>query len=109
MLAISVMALAGIAAGSGAARAEDPVFTLNIKDHKYDPTELQVPANTKVKLVVRNLDTTPEEFEGYDLDREKIVTGGNEIIVYIGPLDPGTYKFFGDFHQDTAQGRVVAK
>jgi hypothetical protein len=29
--------------------------------------------------------------------------------VFLGPLDPGEYKFFGDFHQDTAQGVLIAK
>jgi len=108
-LAVVVITAIGVISGSLVARADDPTYTLSIKDHKYQPADLEIPANIKVKLVVKNLDPTPEEFESYDLDREKIVTGGNEITVFIGPLDPGTYKFFGDFHQDTAQGRIVAK
>jgi hypothetical protein len=91
-------------------KADDlPVFQLSIKDHRYDPPIIEIPANTKVKLVVRNLDPTPEEFESFELKREKIVAGGAEIIVFIGPLGPGTYPFFGDFNQATAQGKIVAK
>lgn len=93
----------------GLARAEDPQFTVVIKDHRFTPAELQVPAGKKVRLVVRNEDATPEEFESSELHREKVVPPGQEIIVIVGPLDAGTYGFFGDFHQDTAQGKLIAK
>ena len=82
---------------------------LSIKDHKFDPAELSVPANTKIKLLVQNLDATPEEFESSDLNREKVVTGNNTITVMLGPLDAGKYHFFGDFHQETAQGDLIVK
>ena len=65
--------------------------------------------NTKFKLLVQNLDATPEEFESTDLNREKVVTGNNTITVILGPLDAGKYHFFGDFHQETAQGDLVVK
>ena len=52
---------------------------------------------------------TADEFESTDLNREILVLPGQTITVFLGPLDPGTYKFFGDFHQDTAQGVLVAK
>ena len=90
------------------ARAADDL-TLTIRDHRYDPQELTVPANTKVKLVVKNLDATPEEFESFDLNREKVVGAGAQIEVFVGPLEPGKYEFFGDFHQDTARGHLIAK
>lgn len=87
----------------------DGDFTLTIKDHKYDPEDLAIPANTKVKLIVKNMDATPEEFESFDLNREKVVAAGSQIEVYVGPLDPGKYEFFGDFHQDTARGHLIVK
>jgi plastocyanin domain-containing protein len=89
--------------------ADLPVYELKIKDHRFDPSRIEIPSGTKVKLVVKNLDATPEEFESYQLNREKIVPGNSEIIVYIGPLDPGEYGFFGDFNQDTAQGTLTVK
>lgn len=91
------------------ALAQDVEMTLVIKNHRFEPTELRVPAGKRIKLTVKNLDPTAEEFESLDLRREKIVAGNSEITVYIGPLKPGTYGFFGDFHQDTAQGRVIAE
>jgi hypothetical protein len=99
--------LAGAVPAELALAADD--VTLTIRDHKYDPEELAIPANTKVKLVIKNLDSTPEEFESFDLNREKVVAAGGEIEVYVGPLDAGRYEFFGDFHQDTARGHLVAR
>lgn len=89
--------------------ADDAVYTLSIKDHRFTPAEITIPADTRVKLLVKNLDPSAEEFESYELNREKIVPGGKEIIVYIGPVKPGRYPFFGEFHQDSAQGAVIAK
>ena len=92
-----------------AARAEDQAVTLTIKNHRFDPAVIEVPAGQKVKLLVRNQDPTPEEFDSYALNREKVIPGGSEGIVFIGPLDPGTYEFMGEFNAETAQGKVVAK
>ena len=71
--------------------------------------KLVIPANTKVRLMVVNEDATPEEFESHELNREKVVTGKATIAVYIGPLKPGRYPFFGDFHQDSAQGALIVR
>jgi hypothetical protein len=95
--------------GAGSAHAADFEAKLAIRDHKFDPPELSVPAGSKVKLTVENQDATPEEFESTDLNREKIVVGKGTIIVFLGPLDAGKYHFFGDFHQETAQGDLIAK
>ena len=89
--------------------AAEPEFIITIKDHKFDPAELVLPVDTKVKLVVKNLDSTPEEFESHDLHREKVVPGGGQITVFVGPLKPGTYSFFGEFNQATAQGKIIVK
>ncbi|MEO5831229.1 MAG: cupredoxin domain-containing protein [Rhodanobacter sp.] len=88
---------------------EVPMFTLTIKDHRYEPTTLKVPADTKIKIKVINNDSTPEEFESSDFSREKIVMPNSSIVVFVGPLKAGEYKFFGDFHQDTAQGVLIAE
>ena len=92
-----------------ASAAEPPEVRLVIRNHRFVPTELVVPANTKIKLIVVNEDPTPEEFESHELNREKVVTGKATIPVYVGPLKPGRYPFFGDFHSDTAQGALIAK
>jgi hypothetical protein len=102
-------ALAAAVVGAAPAAAQEPVFTLSIRNHHFEPTEVTVPAGVKLKLVVKNLDKTPEEFESNDFRREQVVEGGSEIEVYVGPLSPGRHEFFGDFNPDTARGWLVAK
>lgn len=92
-----------------AARAQDGAYTLTIRDHRFAPDEIEIPADRKIALTVKNLDPTPEEFESIELHREKVVTGGQQITVYIGPLRPGRYEFFGDFNPQTARGHLVVK
>ncbi len=93
----------------GTALAQTPIFELVIRNHQFEPTELTVPAGQKIELHVKNADATPEEFESASLRREKIVTGGQVATIYIGPLAPGRYEFFGDFNPKTARGFVVAQ
>ena len=89
--------------------AKTPVIELEILDHLFHPEEFRLPANTKVKLVVYNRDSTPEEFESYELNREKVIMGGRKANIFVGPLAPGVYPFFGEFNPKTAQGRVIAE
>ena len=90
-------------------RAETPEFTLVIESHRFIPAELTVPAGQKIRLSIENRDPTPEEFESYDFNREKIVPAKGRISLFVGPLKPGRYKFFGEFNPDTAQGILIAK
>jgi hypothetical protein len=86
-----------------------PTFEIAIKNHKFEPPTLEVPANKKIKLIVKNQDATPEEFESYELNREKVIAGNSQGVIFIGPLEPGTYPFFGEFNMATAQGKIIAK
>lgn len=95
-----------LATACGAGR---PERQLEIRDHLFIPSELVVPANTKVKLIVYNRDPTPEEFESYELNREKVIMGGQRAVIFIGPLAPGEYPFFGEFNPKTAQGKIIAQ
>jgi high-affinity iron transporter len=106
-LAVAALGVA-LVTGGVSARADD-LPTLVFKNHRFIPDRIQVPANAKFQLKVQNTDDTADEFESVDLNREKLVAPGQTITVFLGPLDPGEYKFFGDFHQDTAQGVLVAK
>ncbi len=109
-LLIPLLGFAMVAATTLPAMAADiPSFTLTIKDHKFDPSEIQVPANQKIELRVVNKDSTAEEFESHELHREKVVAGNREITLSIGPLKPGSYEFFGEFNPQTARGRLIAR
>ncbi|MCC8368965.1 MAG: cupredoxin domain-containing protein [Rickettsia endosymbiont of Oxypoda opaca] len=78
-----------------------------IKDHKFIPSMIEVPKNTKLLLVIHNQDDVVEEFESNDLHREKIVMPNSSINIILAPLASGRYDFFGDFHQETAQGCLI--
>lgn len=107
--ALCTIALTGaVLIPAGAARADDMV-TIVIKDHKFEPAEVKIPANKRVTLLVDNQDATSEEFESNEMKVEKIVGGRKQIKVMVGPLKPGRYPFFGEFHEATAQGAVIAE
>lgn len=84
-------------------------YVLTIKDHKFTPTELKVPANQRVVITVINEDATAEEFESNVLKVEKVIAGKSRGTVRIGPLAPGKYPFIGEFHESTAKGVVIAE
>jgi len=84
------------------------VFALTLQDHKFTPNELTVPANERFRIEVENRDATPAEFESSDLRVEKIVVGGGKISLLAGPLKPGVYNFFDDYHPDSAKGTLTA-
>jgi hypothetical protein len=108
-LSLASMFLAFGLAHAPPALAEEPSFSLKIQDHRFVPEVLEVPAGQRFRLIVENADATPEEFESYELNREKVIPGRGKGTVYIAPLSPGSYPFFGEFHPDTAKGRIVAK
>jgi hypothetical protein len=89
--------------------AKTPVVELIIRNHLFYPATVSIPANTKIKLLVINEDATAEEFESYELNREKVIAGKQKAVIFIGPLRAGSYPFFGEFHPNTAQGMVVAE
>jgi len=95
---------------SGAALSA-PTEEIIIENHVFSPAKLSIPAGQKVRLLVVNKDASPEEFESYELNREKVIAGHSKAVVFIGPLEPGTYPFFGEFNPKTAQGviEVVAE
>ena len=103
------LALVSASLLAGGALAAEPEALLIIKNHKFEPAELKVPAGQRVKLVVHNQDSTPEEFESHDLNREKIVPPGAKATIFIGPLKPGRYAFVGEYHEASAKGVVVAE
>lgn len=95
--------------GANSALAADDEFKVVIENHKFEPSEVVVPAGRKVKLVIENRDATPEEFESHSLNREKVIAGKSTATIFVGPLKPGSYSFVGEYHEKTAKGTIVAK
>lgn len=93
-----------------AALAQQPVdITIQVKNNKFDPAEIEAPANTPIRLKVKNLDPKPMEFESKSLRVEKIISGGGEATFNIRAQKPGRYEFFDEFHEDTTRGTLVVK
>jgi Cupredoxin-like domain len=84
-------------------------YTITIKDHKFTPSEIKIPANKRVQITVINDDPTPEEFESKPMKVEKVIPGKTKGVVRVGPLKPGRYSFVGEFHEATAKGTVIAE
>ena len=106
---MKTLALAILLSGSLAAFAQDADFAIAIKDHKFSPDRIEIPAGKKVKLVVDSQDATPEEFESNSMKIEKVIPGKSKATIYVGPLKAGEYKFVGEFNEKTAKGVIVAK
>jgi len=106
-LKISLMALILIGAAACPAMASAAEYTVVIENHAFVPDRIDMTAGQKHRLTLINHDATAEEFESYELNREKIVSGHGKIVVFLPPLEIGEYPFFGEFNPHTAQGRIV--
>ena len=105
----TVLAMALAVLGAPATNALAQEFNLVIRNHKFEPEEIRVPAGKRVSVYVTNEDTTPEEFDSAALKVEKVIAGRSKALVRIGPLDAGRYEFMGEFHAETAKGAVIAE
>jgi hypothetical protein len=106
IVAALALAMATLALGTGS-RAQDAAVAISVKNHHFQPAEVRAPANRRLAITVKNLDTTAMEFESVSLRVEKVIAAGSEGVVNIRPLTPGRYEFFDDFHQETRGVLVV--
>ena len=104
---VIALMVTGATVASVAAAAQE--YNLAIRDHKFEPAEIRVPAGKRVSIYVTNDDATPEEFDSSALKVEKVIPGKSKGLVRIGPLAPGRYDFIGEFNADTAKGVVIAE
>lgn len=108
---ISAMAAAflAIVAIPVLAQPKPTEISISVKDNKFQPAEIEVPANTPVVIKIKNLDPKPMEFESKALRFEKIIPGGGEAIINVRAQKPGRYEFFDEFHEDTTRGALIFK
>jgi plastocyanin len=104
-----LMGVAALAPLATPATAADPEVTLTIEKNRFDPEEIRVKAGAPVVLVVTNKDKAPEEFESKDLRIEKVIPAGKTVRIKLPALKPGTYGFFGEYHEKTARGKIVVE
>lgn len=98
-----------LAAASLQALADQPAFELSVKDHKFDPAPLTIPADTKVKITLHNLDSSTAEFISDDFKGGKLAKGGQSVTFFIGPLKAGTYEFHDEYHEDVSRTQLIVK
>ena len=109
----TICVLATLAAAMGltpawaASPSSTPSFDIAIRHQAFEPPSVTVPAGQVVTLMVNNEDAQPAEFESGDLGREKVIPGGTRRPVVVGPLKPGRYGFFNDFHS-ASTGTLIA-
>ncbi len=109
LITAPLVALAAVVVALAApAFAQEPTVTITIKDHQFVPGEVPIPAGVRVELTIRNEQATPVEFESASLHREKVVPPGGSASVFVGPLQPGRYEFFDDFHP-ASRGFLVVR
>ncbi len=105
---LPLLAIGLILATATLAHADDKISLL-LKDHKFQPDRIEANAGVKIEITVKNEDSGADEFDSRDLKREKVIGGGKEGIILVGPLQPGEYHFQGEYHAQTAQGVLVVK
>lgn len=108
-LVLSSVLAVGVLAWRTALADDATVVELTLKDHRFSPAELRVPAGKPIVLNVRNEDSTPEEFDSKALKVEKVIAGKNSASVRVRPLGAGRYPFVGEYHEGTARGVVIAE
>jgi len=104
LLPAATLLLAGVPA-----QAAEPSVSLELKAHHFTPAVVTIPANTRVRFVVKNADPTPAEFESDDFKAEKVLPSGQEVSIFIGPLKPGTYEFHDEYNEDVSKSRLIVK
>ncbi len=106
---LSLLSLLSLLTTSFIALGKSNEVNLVLENHLFYPSVVVIPADTKVKLIIENKDATPEEFDSFSLNREKVLFANSKTTIYIGPLEPGEYEFFGEFNPSIAVGKVVVK
>jgi hypothetical protein len=106
LAAATVFAVVG---SFGSALAADPTVSLTLKGHRFVPSEVTIPADTRVRILVKNLDATPAEFESDDFRAEKVIPAGKEVTVMVGPLKAGTYEFHDEYHEAESKSRLIVQ
>lgn len=107
-IALLLTGLGCISPPSWADDAGAYAIELRLRDHLFHPAEQRVPAGRQLRLIIINEDDSPEEFESYAMNRKKIIPGNRRGVIFIDPLEPGEYPFYGEYNMTTAHGKFIA-
>ncbi len=102
--------LLALALAAASAQGEElPSYSLTAAKGRFQPETINVPAGQRFRIVITNNGPGPEEFESLELHKETVLAPGVTRSLVFAPLKPGVYRFFGEFHPDTARGQIVVK
>ncbi len=108
--AFGLLLIISLLGGFLIAQADDRMeIKMAVKNNRFVPDEIRIQAGTTVKLTITNSDSTVEEFESFSLNREKLIPPGKTVTIFLPKLQPGTYEFVGEFHPETARGRLIVE
>ena len=104
------LALASLGGGTALATGSGDmsIVVLTLKDHRFAPDTITVPAGQKVKIDITNRDATADDFDSEDLHVDRDLKPHEHVTFVIGPLKPGHYAFKGELLAATAHGEVIA-
>jgi hypothetical protein len=89
-LSYFLVLMASFAIGGGlgmkTAAVAQEVVEIIIKDHKFSPTEIHVPAHQATTINIKNQDPLAEEFDSTTLKIDKVIGGAAKGRCVYGPL-----------------------
>jgi hypothetical protein len=103
----AALALVSIAGAANAQSATEIQISYN--DKKFDPSEINAPANTPIVIKLKNLDAKAMEFESKTLKVEKVVAGSSDATINVRAQKAGRYEFFDEYNEKVARGALVIK
>lgn len=102
-----MVALALASAANAGSAPASPVVHLTLKDYRFTPETLTIPANQRVKVELSNEDANGDDFESKDLHVDKEVQAMSYVSFFVGPLAPGRYAFQAEKSAATAHGTII--
>ncbi|ABD89044.1 cupredoxin domain-containing protein [Rhodopseudomonas palustris] len=90
-------------------RADEVTVEIEMNNGVITPQRLEVPANTRFRLIIKNTGTMPAEFESKELHKEEVVAAGATGRMIFRKLEPGEYSFVDDFSPDAPPAVLIAK
>lgn len=84
-------------------------YDITITDGVFKPSSIEVPANQRFKITIKNTGKVPAEFENLSLRVEKVLGPDVTSFVVIHPLKTGKYHFIDDFHVNMPGFDIISK
>ena len=96
---------------NGATLINETENTIEVRyeQHRFTPNKIEVRAGRPLVLTITNASAERIEFESFKLNREKVITPGETLVLRFPALREGAYDFYDDFHQDVPEGVIRAR